>query len=414
MVVKLTRNIIIGLVLGILVGIVSNAFLPGLFPKLDTYLLKPVGSIFVNLIKMLVVPIVFVSIVVGTMGISDPKKLGRIGAKTMAFFLVTTMIAVSLSMTLAFIVKPGSAAAMQSAGVAEFQAAEPPSVIDTMVNIIPANPVAALVEGNMLQIIAFAIFVGLALAMLGERTKALASLFEQANDVMVHLVHVIMLTAPYGAFALIASAVGSQGRDVLASLVMYFLVVLGALLLHVAITYSLAVGLLGRMNPLAFFKGFSPAMAVAFSTSSSSGTLPVSMQTAQENLGISREVSSFVQPLGATVNMDGTAIMQGVATVFIAQITGIELSFAQIVMVVVTATLASIGTAGVPGVGLVMLAMVLEQVGLPLEPIGLILSVDRLLDMTRTAVNITGDAACALFVSRSEGDRVLAGGPSES
>jgi len=412
--VKLTRNIIIGLVLGILVGVLSNAFLPVIFPKLDTYLLKPVGSIFLNLIKMLVVPIVFVSIVVGTMGISDPRKLGRIGAKTIGFFLVTTVIAVSLAMTLAFIVKPGGEGALRIAGTSAFKAAEPPSVIDTIVNIIPANPVAALVEGNMLQIIAFAIFIGLALAMLGERTRALANLFEQANDVMVHLVHVIMLTAPYGAFALIASAVGSQGRDVLASLAMYFLVVLGALILHCAVTYSLAVGLLCRMNPLAFFRGFSPAMAVAFSTSSSSGTLPVSMQPAQENLGVSREVSSFVQPLGATVNMDGTAIMQGVATVFIAQITGTDLSLAEIVMVVVTATLASIGTAGVPGVGLIMLAMVLEQVGLPLEPIGLILSVDRLLDMTRTAVNITGDAVCAVFVSRSEADRAVAGQRSEA
>lgn len=400
---KLTRNIIIGLALGILVGIIFSAFLPGAFPGLDTYVLRPVGSIFLNLIRMLVVPIVFFSIVVGTMGISDPRKLGRMGAKALGFFLVTTMIAVSIAMALAFVVKPGIEGAIRSASGSEFKAASAPPVIDTLINIIPTNPFGAMVEGNMLQIIAFAVFVGVALAMLGPKTKGLASLFEQANDVMMYLVHVIMLTAPFGAFALIASAVGSQGREVLASLAMYFLVVLGALFIHLSITYSTAVAFLGRMSPLAFFKGFSPAMAVAFSTSSSSGTLPVSMKAAQDGLGVPKEVSSFVQPLGATVNMDGTAIMQGVATVFIAQITGTDLSLSQIAMVVATATVASIGTAGVPGVGLIMLAMVLRQVGLPLEPIGLILSVDRLLDMTRTAVNITGDAACALFVSRSEG-----------
>ncbi|TLS36670.1 dicarboxylate/amino acid:cation symporter [Pseudalkalibacillus caeni] len=405
---KLTRNIIIGLVLGILVGIILNAFLPDLFDPIDTYLFDPVGKIFLNLIKMLVVPIVFFSIVVGTMGISDPKKLGRMGAKTITFFLVTTTVAISIAMALAFIVKPGVEGAISNTGGQEFKAEEAPPVIDTLLNIIPTNPVASLVEGNMLQIIAFAIFIGLALAMLGDRTKGLANLFEQANDVMMYLVRIVMLTAPFGAFALIASAVGGQGKEALASLAMYFVVVLAALLIHALVTYSTAVAFLGKVNPLTFFKKFSPAMAVAFSTSSSSGTLPVSMKTAQERLGISKQVSSFVQPLGATINMDGTAIMQGVATVFIAQITGTDLSFTQIITVVVTATVASVGTAGVPGVGLIMLAMVLKQVGLPLEPIGLILAVDRLLDMTRTAVNITGDAACALFVNRSEADRAAA------
>ncbi len=405
---KLARNIMIGLVLGILVGVILNAFLPGLFPVLDKYAFKPVGGIFLNLIKMLVVPIVFFSIAVGTMGISDPKKLGRMGAKTIAFFLMTTMMAISIAMALAFIVRPGVEGVMRDAAGSGFKAVEPPSIMDTLINIIPANPVAALAEGNMLQIIAFAFLVGLALAMLGERTKALANLFEQANEVMMYLVGVVMLTAPYGAFALIASAVGGQGRDVLASLGMYFVVVLAALFLHVLITYTPAIALLGRMSPLTFFKGWSPAMVVAFSTSSSNGTLPVSMRTAQENLGVPKEVSSFVQPLGATVNMDGTAIMQGVATVFIAQITGVDLSLSQCITVVLVATLASIGTAGVPGVGLIMLAMVLQQVGLPLEPIGLILSVDRILDMTRTAVNITGDAVCAVFVARSEESRVPA------
>jgi len=404
----LARNIMIGLVLGIVVGVILNAFLPGIFPAVDKYALKPVGGIFLNLIKMLVVPIVFFSIAVGTMGISDPKKLGRIGAKTITFFLMTTTIAVSIAMALAFIVRPGIEGVMRDAAGGRFKAVEPPSIMDTLINIIPTNPVAALAEGNMLQIIAFALLVGLALAMLGEKTRTLANLFEQANEVMMYLVGVVMLTAPYGAFALIASAVGGQGRDVLASLAMYFLVVFGALFLHVLITYTPAIAFLGRMNPLTFFKGWSPAMVVAFSTSSSNGTLPVSMKTAQENLGVPKEISSFVQPLGATVNMDGTAIMQGVATVFIAQITGVDLSLSQCLTVVLVATIASIGTAGVPGVGLIMLAMVLQQVGLSLEPIGLILSVDRMLDMTRTAVNITGDAICAVYVARSEQGRANA------
>ncbi len=400
---KLTVKIIAGLVLGILVGVIFNIFAPDAFGPVDKYLLGPVGQIFLNLIKMLVVPIVFFSIVVGTAGISDPKKLGRMGGKTVAFFLVTTTIAISIAMALAYLIKPGVEGSFS--GNSDFKAQDAPPVMDTILNIIPTNPVQALVEGNMLQIIAFAIFIGFALAILGERTKALSNLFEQGNDVMMYLVKIIMETAPYGAFALIASAVGGQGKEALQSMGMYFIVVLGALLIHFLFTYGSAIYFLCKENPIKFYKAFAPAMAVAFSTSSSSGTLPVSMKTAQENLKIPKQISSFVQPLGATINMDGTAIMQGVATIFIAQITGVDLTFTQLIIVVVTATLASIGTAGVPGVGLIMLAMVLKQVGLPVEPIGLILAVDRLLDMTRTAVNITGDAACAMYITKSEEKR---------
>lgn len=400
---KLTVKIIAGLVLGILVGVIFNIFAPDAFGPVDKYVLGPVGQIFLNLIKMLVVPIVFFSIVVGTAGISDPKKLGRMGGKTVGFFLVTTTVAISIAMALAYLIKPGVEGSFS--GQSDFEAQDAPPVMDTILNIIPTNPVQALTEGNMLQIIAFAIFIGFALAVLGDKTKALRNLMEQGNDVMMYLVKIVMQTAPYGAFALIASAVGGQGKEALQSMGMYFVVVLAALFIHALVTYSSAVYLLGKENPLKFYKAFSPAMAVAFSTSSSSGTLPVSMKTAQENLKIPKQVSSFVQPLGATINMDGTAIMQGVATVFIAQITGVDLTFTQLIIVVLTATLASIGTAGVPGVGLIMLAMVLKQVGLPVEPIGLILAVDRLLDMTRTAVNITGDAACALYVTKSEEKR---------
>lgn len=262
-------------------------------------------------------------------------------------------------------------------------------------------------EGNMLQIIAFAIFVGLGLTALGDKTKGILKLFEQGNDLMMYLVGIVMKFAPYGTFGLLASAIGSQGLSALKAMWLYFLVVLLALIVHGVVTYGSAVGFLAKKNPLWFFKNFSPAMSVAFGTSSSNATLPVSMEVAQEKLKVSKTVSSFVQPLGATINMDGTAIMQGVATVFIAQVYGIDLSMEQLVTVVLTAVLASIGTAGVPGVGLIMLAMVLNSVNLPVEGIGLILGIDRLLDMARTAINISGDAACALYVSESEKKRTI-------
>lgn len=259
----------------------------------------------------------------------------------------------------------------------------------------------------MLQIIAFAIFIGLGLTALGEKTKGILKLVEQGNELMMYLVTLVMKFAPYGTFGLIASAIGSQGMSALKAMWLYFVVVLAALIIHAIITYGSTVLLLAKKNPLWFFKNFSPAMSVGFSTSSSNATLPLSMEVAQERLNVSKPVSSFVQPLGATINMDGTAIMQGVATIFIAQVYGIDLTLEQLVTVVLTAVLASIGTAGVPGVGLILLAMVLSSVGLPVEGIGLILGIDRLLDMARTAVNISGDAACALFVSESEKKRTI-------
>ncbi|WP_221567358.1 dicarboxylate/amino acid:cation symporter [Alkalihalobacillus sp. TS-13] len=398
---KLSVQIIIGLILGIIVGIVLNLFAADLFTVLDKYVFGPVGTIFLNLIKMLVVPIVFFSIALGAAGIGDPKKLGRIGGKTIGFFLITTTIAIVIGLGLAYVIQPGAGGGFDT-GEAKFEAEEAPPVVDTLLNIIPTNPIDAMAKGEMLQIIAFAIFVGFAVAMLGEKTKGVRRLLNEGNDILMYLVNIVMFLAPYGAFALIASAVGSFGIDALQAMGLYFGTVLLALLLHAMITYGTAISTLGKMNPIKFFKSFAPAMTVAFSTSSSSGTLPVSMKTAQENLNVPKQVSSFVQPLGATINMDGTAIMQGVATVFIAQVYAVDLSFTQLITVVLTAVLASIGTAGVPGVGLIMLAMVLKQVGLPVEAIGLVLGVDRLLDMTRTAVNISGDAACAVIVAKSE------------
>ncbi|MGR3763386.1 dicarboxylate/amino acid:cation symporter [Rossellomorea sp. NS-SX7] len=404
---NLTTKIILALILGALVGLALNIFAKDVFDILDPYLFTPLGKIFLNLISMLVVPIVFLSIVLGSAGLGDPKKLGRIGLKTIVYFLVTTCIAIVIGLSLANIVDPGLVEGIDRTQAEEFKSEKAPPVGETIMNIIPKNPLTAMTEGNMLQIIAFAIFIGFGLTALGEKTKGILKLVEQGNELMMYLVTLVMKFAPYGTFGLIASAIGSQGMSALKAMWLYFVVVLAALIIHAIITYGSTVFLLAKKNPLWFFKSFSPAMSVAFSTSSSNATLPISMEVAQERLKVSKPISSFVQPLGATINMDGTAIMQGVATVFIAQVYGIDLTFEQLVTVVLTAVLASIGTAGVPGVGLILLAMVLSSVGLPVEGIGLILGIDRLLDMARTSINISGDAACALFVSESEKKRTI-------
>jgi Na+/H+-dicarboxylate symporter len=398
---KLSTKIIIALIAGGIVGLLLNLYSPDLFETLNTYLFTPLGKIFLNLINMLVVPIVFFSITLGTAGLGDPKKLGRIGLKTISFFLATTCMALIIGIAFSYIFQPGNVGTFDTTG-AEFEAQEAPPVSETLLNIIPTNPIKAFTEGNMLQIITFSVFIGFALTMLGEKTRGILKLFDQGNELMMYLVNLIMRFAPYGTFGLIVSAVGTQGVDAIKAMGLYMGVVLAALIVHTLVTYGGSVYFLAKRSPIEFFKGFAPAMSVAFSTSSSNATLPVSMNVAQKNLKVPESVSSFVQPLGATINMDGTAIMQGVATIFIAQVYGLDLTFTQLVTVVLTAVLASIGTAGVPGVGLIMLAMVLQSVNLPVEGIALIIGIDRLLDMTRTAVNITGDAACAVIVGESE------------
>ncbi|AXI07506.1 dicarboxylate/amino acid:cation symporter [Oceanobacillus zhaokaii] len=397
----LTKKILIALVAGVIVGIGLSYIPTNIFTAINTYLLDPVGQIFINLIMMLVVPIVFVSIVLGTSGLGDPAKLGKIGIQTVSFFLVTTAIALAIGISLAFLLQPGQPGVFNTEAI-EYEEQSAPPIMETIINIIPDNPIASMATGDMLQIIAFAIFIGIGLAFLGEKTAGIHRLFEQANELFMWLIQVIMKTAPYGAFALIASAIGDAGLRGIGPMAMYMITVILGLILHAAITYSLAIWGLGKANPIKFFKGFFPAISLGFSTSSSNATLPVSMKTAQENLGVKKEISSFVQPLGATINMDGTAIMQAVATVFIAQVYAETLGFTDIILIILTATLASIGTAGVPGVGLIMLAMVLNAVGLPVEGIGLIIGVDRILDMLRTSLNITGDAACAFIISERE------------
>ncbi|MGB3259894.1 dicarboxylate/amino acid:cation symporter, partial [Paenisporosarcina sp.] len=398
---NLSVKIIIALVLGALTGILLNIFAPELFPEIDKYVLTPVGKIFISLITMLVVPIVFISIALGTAGLGDPKKLGRIGLKTIVYFLVTTSIAIVIGIGLAYLFEPGNAGTFNTEDL-KYKSEEAPPVSDTLLNIIPTNPMQSFAEANMLQIIVFAIFIGFALTMLGSKVDKVQELLEQGNEIMMYLVNLVMKFAPYGTFALLASAIGKQGFDAIKAMSLYMLVVLLALVIHAIVTYGSSIMFIAKRNPIQFFKGFAPAMGVAFSTSSSNATLPVSMSVAQKNLGVPKTISSFVQPLGATINMDGTAIMQGVATIFIAQVYDVHLTWTALLIVVLTAVLASVGTAGVPGVGLIMLAMVLSSVDLPVEGIALIIGIDRLLDMARTAVNITGDAACAVVVAETE------------
>ncbi|OIN68401.1 dicarboxylate/amino acid:cation symporter [Exiguobacterium sp. KRL4] len=401
---KEAKRIIWGLVLGIILGIIL-ATLPdkSIYEGLNKYALQPIGTIFLNLIKMLVVPIVFFSISLGVMGLGNPKELGRVGGKAITYFMTTTAVAIVIALGLALLIKPGTFGTFATDNLKYDQGNLPDtSLINTIVGMFPTNPIASMAEGNMLQLIVFSVFIGFGITFLGSKASTLRSFIEQGNDLMTYLIGLVMKMAPLGAFALIASAVGAQGFDSLKAMALYMGVVILALVVHSLLTYGSTVSLLGKMNPFFFFKKFAPVMLFAFSTSSSNATLPVAMQTAQRELKVPRSVSSFVQPLGATINMDGTAIMQGVATVFIAQVYDVSLSPAQLATVVLTAVLASVGTAGVPGVGLVMLTMVLQSVNLPVEGIALIIGVDRLLDMMRTAVNITGDAACAVIVAKSE------------
>ena len=335
---------------------------------------------------MLVVPLVFCSLVCGSMAIGDTKKLGRVGVKTIVFYLVTTAIAISLAIGVGKLINPGIGLDMSNIEIAETTVSEATSVSDVLLDIIPTNPISALANGNMLQIIFFSILVGIILAMLNEKAKTVANFFSEFNEIMMKMTMIVMKAAPVGVFCLIATTV------------------MLALVLQCLITYMSMLKVFTKLNPLTFLKKFFPVMSFAFSTSSSNATIPLSIETLDNEMGVSEKISSFTVPLGATINMDGTAIMQGVAVVFISQAFGIELGLNAYLTVILTATLASIGTAGVPGVGLITLSMVLNSVGLPVEGIGIIMGIDRILDMTRTAVNVTGDAICTTIVAKQEGE----------
>ena len=360
------------------------------------------GKIFVNSLMLMVVPLVFVSLTCGAASLGDSGSMGRLGGKTIGLYLFTTALAVTLALTVALIVAPGEGATTLEPPTT-FVPSEPPSVKDTLVGIFPTNPVAAMAQGKMLQIIVFALLLGIAISRAGEGGARLKSFFDDVNEVLMKLIMLLIQLAPYGVFCLMAKLFATLGWQEITKLLGYFLTVAGTLVLHAAIVYPALLVLLGRINPVTFFAKMREPMLVAFSTSSSGATLPVTLRTVEHRIGVNNEVASFAVPLGATVNMDGTAIMQGVATVFIAQFYGYDLGVTDYLTVILTATLASIGTAAVPGVGLIMLAMVLTQVGLPVEGIALILGVDRLLDMMRTAVNVAGDGMVATTVARSEG-----------
>ena len=390
---KLWAKILIGLVAGLITGMVLG-------PKAEY--IKPVGTLFINAIKMLIVPLIFSSLVVGVISMKDPKKMGRIGLKTLALYLGTTAVAVTIGLTLGTLLQPGEG--LNLPAVEQAVPKEAPSLVDTLVDLVPSNPVDSFASGNVLQIIVFSIFLGLAINLCVEKAKPVADLFEAFAEVMYKLTALIMEMAPYGVFALMAWVAGEYGADVLPSLLRVILGVYLGCLIHALLTYGGCIALLGRLNPIQFFKGILDAQAVAFTTTSSSGTLPATLRCTQKNLGVSKSISSFVLPLGATINMDGTALYQGIAALFVAQAYGIELTFSNYTTIVLTSTLASIGTAGVPGAGLITLSLVLSSVGLPMEGVAIMAGIDRILDMARTTLNVTGDAMVSLLIAKSENE----------
>ncbi|MDP0501441.1 MAG: dicarboxylate/amino acid:cation symporter [Verrucomicrobiota bacterium JB022] len=401
----LTYAILCAMILGILVGLLINIF-AGDVEWISTYLsqgaFQVVGGMFMRLLKMLVVPLVFVSIVCGIIALQDIRKLGRMSLKALALYIATTAIAISLALAVASVVKPGSSVPDDPNAVYEGHASKP--LAQVLTEIVPDNPVQAMATAEMLQVIVFSVFVAVAIVQVGERAAPVKAFFESLNDVVMRMVWIVMIFAPLGVFGLVAKTFATMGLEGIVPLAKYFFTVLGVLLIHAAVTYSGLLVLLGRLNPLPFFAKMWRVQLNAFATASSGATIPLTLETSEHRLGVKNSVAAFTVPLGATINMDGTAIMQGVATVFVANYVGVDLTLIQCVIVVLMATMASIGTAAIPSVGLVTLGAVLTQVGLPLEPIAFIVGVDRLLDMTRTAVNVTGDATVTCIVAKGEGD----------
>ena len=403
----LSTQIFIALLIGALFGVVIHYWIPSSYIK-DTVIVEGVlyvvGQGFIRLMQMLVVPLVFCSLICGSMAIGDTKTLGKVGVKTIGFYLVTTALAVCVALGSALLINPGRGLDMDAVQKGTVSSTtEATSLVDTLLNIIPKNPVQSMANGDMLRIIVFALFVGIMLAKLGTRGSVVANFFSQFNDVMMEMTMAIMKIAPIGVFCLIARTFATVGFSAFAPMLKYMGNVTLALAIQCLVVYQILLFVFTRLNPFKFIKKFLPVMGFAFSTATSNATIPMSIDTLSKKMGVSKQISSFTIPLGATINMDGTSIMQGVAVVFIAQAYGIPLTMGNLATVVVTATLASIGTAGVPSVGLVTLAMVLNSVGLPTEGIALIMGIDRILDMIRTAVNITGDAVCTTIVCHQEG-----------
>lgn len=403
---SLSTIIFIALLTGAVFGILIHYFIPEGYFR-DTILINGIlyvlGNGFIRLMQMLVVPLVFCSLVCGAMAIGDTKTLGTVGVKTIIFYLITTALAVCLALSVASLINPGLG---MHETVSDTSAAVETTTInfaDTLLNIIPKNIFNSLANGDMLPVIVFALFTGILLASMGNRVSTVANFFSQFNDIMMEMTTAVMKVAPVGIFCLIAKTFAGIGFDAFVPMLKYMGSVILALALQCFVVYQVLLFLFTRLNPFRFIRKFFPVMTFAFSTSTSNATIPLSIDTLFKKIGVSKRISSFTIPLGATINMDGTSIMQGVAVIFIAQAYGIDLTPSALATVVATATVASIGTAGVPSVGLVTLSMVLTSVGLPTEGIALIMGIDRILDMLRTAVNITGDAVCTTIIARQQG-----------
>lgn len=402
----LAQKVLLGLLIGAIVGIIVHYMPSGTLR--DAVLLDGifqfVGQVFLRGIMMVVVPLVFVSLVNGAASMGDIKKLGRVGGKTVTFYVVTTAVAIVIGLGMAFLISPGTGLDMGAINQVEYTAREATPIAQVLYEMVPRNPIQAMAEGNMLQIIVFAILTGVALTTIGDKGKKVLELFEQLNELVMKLVSMVMALAPIGVFALVARSFGQIGVDVIIPLGKSVLAVYLALAIHLVLVYG---GLLKGFTGLSIFKfikKLSPAMLIAFSTASSAAALPVNMDITTNKIGVSKDIAAFALPLGSTINMDGTAIYQGVAAVFIAQAYGIEVTVSMALTIVLAATLASIGTAGVSGAGAIMLSMVLTTVGLPIEGVGLIFGIDRIYDMGRTAMNITGDAVCTTIVGKQEGE----------
>jgi Na+/H+-dicarboxylate symporter len=401
---SLTTKVMIGMGAGIVTGVVLNTIdVAFLNDHLVAGLFGMVGTMFVNALKMLVVPLVFFSLITGVTGIGDIRMLGRVGGKSFGLYLMTTAIAIASAILLASLVGPGQGFVMDGIDTSGVEAAAAPTVYEVFANIVPTNPIAAFAEGEMLQVIFYTILLGIGVLSVGASARPFTDACGVLNDLMMSLVSIVMWFAPIGVFALIAKTFAEQGPELFGPVILYVVTLVAALLLHGFGTLMLLLKAFTGLNPITFLTKMRPAQIFAFSTASSNATIPVTLRSVEHRIGVDNSVASFTVPFGATINMDGTAIMQGVATVFLANVYGIDLGLAGYLTVIGMAVLASIGTAGVPGVGLIMLTMVLTQVGLPVEGIAIILGVDRLMDMIRTAVNITGDAVVSTIVAKSEG-----------
>lgn len=402
---SLTTKIFIGLILGCLTGIGLHAVPTNEFlgPYIVDGLFLFLGQAFLRSIQLLMVPLVLVTLAHGAAGMNDLSRFGRVGARTLSFYLATTAMAIALALFAGSLTQPGVGLVLSELNQSAVTFKDKQPLVDVLLSIIPTNPFDALSSGRMLQVIVIALVLGCAIAALGQQAQRVRELLDDANRIVMKVVDYVMYLAPIGVFALNARTFAGMGVDAMLPLVKYMATVVGVLVIHFVFTYGGLLALLAKMNPITFIRKFSPVLSVAFSTASSNATLPVTLEVVERRLGVPNWLASFSIPLGATINMDGTAIMQGVASVFVAQVYGIDLTITQMLTIMTTATLASIGTAGVPGVGLIMLSTVFASVGLPLEGIALIIGIDRLLDMCRTALNVTGDAVCSCVVAKFEG-----------